>query len=199
VNVSYKQLKDAGFVEDVRRVLEETKLAPNSLRLEMTESTLMTDTEETVETLRRLKALNVGLEIDDFGTGYSSLSCLKRLPFDTVKIDRSFVRELGGNEEAAEIVRAIVDLAGSMTMTVVAEGVETPAQLEQLDSLGCNFAQGFLFSRPVTASSAATIVEDEAFRRGLGHLDAGLRAAGGSDLWERRALQSDDRMEVCEK
>jgi diguanylate cyclase (GGDEF)-like protein/PAS domain S-box-containing protein len=175
VNVSYKQLRDAGFVDDVKRILAETELPPQFLRLEMTESTVMNDADETAATLRSLKALGIGLEIDDFGTGYSSLSCLKRLPFDTLKIDRSFVRELGGNEAAAEIVRAILDLARSMSMTVVAEGVETREQLEALDELGCPYAQGFLFSKPVGAAAAGLLVVDEEFRRGFGQIEAGMR------------------------
>jgi diguanylate cyclase (GGDEF)-like protein/PAS domain S-box-containing protein len=193
VNVSYKQMKDPGFVQDVRRILEATELAPHSLRLEMTESTVMTDAEETIETLRQLKAMDIGLEIDDFGTGYSSLSCLKRLPFDTVKIDRSFVRELGGNEEAAEIVRAILDLASSMTLEVVAEGVETNAQLKALKSLGCSLAQGFLFSKPVAAGAAQLLVEDEAFRRGLASLEAQMQ---GRDY---REISADADQEICKK
>jgi EAL domain-containing protein (putative c-di-GMP-specific phosphodiesterase class I) len=158
----------------VKRILDQTGLPPNALRLEMTESTVMTDAEETVEALRRLKEMGIGLEIDDFGTGYSSLSCLKRLPFDTIKIDRSFVRELGGSEEASEIIRAILDLAGSMTMSVVAEGVETQAQLRELNALGCAFAQGYLFSKPVTARAAAALVENETFRQDLRQLARGV-------------------------
>ena len=170
VNVSYKQLQDPAFIDDVKHALLESGIAPHSLRLEMTESILMTDGEETTAALRRLKSMGIGLEIDDFGTGYSSLSCLQRLPFDTVKIDRSFVRELGGNRGATEIVRAILDLAGSMTMDVIAEGVETSDQLRELSSLGCPLAQGYLFSKPVTAVAAGSFIEDEAFRRGMDQL-----------------------------
>jgi len=176
VNVSYRQLSDPDFVADVRAILEETGLQPNSLRLEMTESTLMTDAESAVDTLRQLTAIGIGLEIDDFGTGYSSLSCLKRLPFDTVKIDRSFVRELGGAEEATEIVRAILDLSGSMAMRVVAEGVETLAQFDELQDLGCAYAQGHLFSAAVEPDVAIRIVEHEAFRRDLERLNPGIGA-----------------------
>lgn len=175
VNVSYKQLRDPGFIDDVRRVLRESGLEPHSLRLEMTESILMADGEEPAATLRQLKDIGIGLEIDDFGTGYSSLSCLKSLPFDTVKIDRSFVRELGGSRDATEIVRAILDLAGSMTMDVIAEGVETEAQLRELSSLGCSLAQGYLFSRPVKAGDAAVLLEDEVFSSGMQHLGMSIR------------------------
>jgi EAL domain-containing protein (putative c-di-GMP-specific phosphodiesterase class I) len=175
VNVSFKQLTGAGFVEDVKRILAQTELRPGTLRLEMTESTVMTNAEETIDTLRRLKELNVGLEIDDFGTGYSSLSCLNRLPFDTVKIDCSFVRELGRDEESAEIVRAILELARSMSLNVVAEGVETLDQLNQLNALGCTQAQGYYFSRPVGAGAAALLFEVEAMKRAFGQIDTGVR------------------------
>ncbi len=191
VNVSYKQMKDPGFVQDVRSILTASGLAPHSLRLEMTESTVMSNADETNETLRELKAMDIGLEIDDFGTGYSSLSCLKRLPFDTVKIDRSFVRELGGNEGAGEIVRAILDLAGSMSLDVVAEGVETNAQLKELSELGCSLVQGFLFSKPVGAGAAQLLVEDEAFGRGLSGI--------GARMQDRLEVSADVGKEVCRK
>ncbi|HEY3840632.1 MAG TPA: EAL domain-containing protein [Bryobacteraceae bacterium] len=170
VNVSYKQLRDPGFVDDVKHVLEDTGLLPGTLRLEMTESAVMTDAEETAIVLWRLKDLKVGLEIDDFGTGYSSLSCLSRLPFDTVKIDRAFVRDLGCHSEGTEIVKAILELARSMTLTVVAEGVESESQLTQLNALGCSHAQGYYFSKPVCASSATVLFENDAFRRGFDRL-----------------------------
>jgi diguanylate cyclase (GGDEF)-like protein/PAS domain S-box-containing protein len=173
VNVSFKQLTAPGFVEDVRRILAQTGLIPGTLRLEMTESTVMTNAEATIDTLRRLKALNTDLEIDDFGTGYSSLSCLSRLPFDTVKIDCSFVRELGTNEESSEIVKAILELARSMSMNVVAEGVETQDQLQQLEALGCTQAQGYYFSKPVGAASAALLFEVEGLKRGFRLIEAG--------------------------
>ncbi len=167
VNVSFKQLTGAGLIEDVKLALARTELLPGTLRIEMTESTAMTNAEETAHTLRQLKELNVGLEIDDFGTGYSSLSTLNRLPFDTVKIDCSFVRDLGTNEESLEIVRAILDLARSMSMNVVAEGVETSDQLQKLNTLGCTHAQGYYFSRPVGANAAALLFEVEAFQARL--------------------------------
>jgi diguanylate cyclase (GGDEF)-like protein/PAS domain S-box-containing protein len=174
VNVSFKQLTGAGFVEDVKLALAGTELIPGTLRLEMTESTAMTNADETADTLRQLKELNVGLEIDDFGTGYSSLSTLNRLPFDTVKIDCSFVRDLGTSEESLEIVRAILDLARSMSMNVVAEGVETIDQLQKLNALGCTHAQGYYFSKPVGANAAALLFEVEAFKHAFGKIEAGI-------------------------
>ncbi len=165
VNVSFKQLASAGLVEDVERALAESGLLPGTLKLEITESAVMGNPEETIDTLRRLKALGVGLEIDDFGTGYSSLSYLSRLPFETVKIDRSFVNDLGKNEESWEIVRTIVDLAKSMGMDVIAEGVETKEQLQTLTWLGCSRVQGFYFSEPVTAEAAARLFQIEGLKR----------------------------------
>ena len=173
VNVSFKQLQGAGFVEDVKRIIAETGVLPGTLRLEMTESTVMTNAGETINALVRLKELNVGLEIDDFGTGYSSLSHLSRLPFDTVKIDCSFISKLGTEGESTEIVRAILDLARSMSMNVVAEGVETSDQLRTLNALGCSHAQGYLFSKPVDAGAAAVLLEAEEFRRAFGQIEAG--------------------------
>jgi EAL domain-containing protein (putative c-di-GMP-specific phosphodiesterase class I) len=177
VNVSYKQLRDQDFVADVRRAIEETGLPRGTLRLEMTESTVMTEAERAAEILRQLKTLGVGLEIDDFGTGYSSLSCLSRLPFDTVKIDRTFVRELGSDEEGTEIVRAILDLARSMAMTVIAEGVETAQQLRILDSLGCLDAQGYYFSKPVEAAGAAIMLGRSMSSRKFDHPGTELNQA----------------------
>src|SRR5258707_15274394 len=127
---------EAGLVDDVKRVLAGSGLRPGTLSLEMTESTIMTNADDAIDALRRLKELNVGLEIDDFGTGYSSLSYLNRLPFDTVKIDRSFVEKLSAGGEGLEIVRTILDLARSMNMNVVAEGVECENQLQTLRDLG---------------------------------------------------------------
>ena len=176
VNVSFKQLLDTGLVEDVRRVLAETGLAPGTLRLEMTESTIMTRAPEAIESLRQLKELNVGLEIDDFGTGYSSLSYLSQLPFDTLKIDRSFVKELGTHGENSDIVRTILDTARSMKMSVVAEGVETADQAVVLTALGCSDAQGYYFSRPVDAKTTEAAI----LARGTGTKHAAEMAANTS-------------------
>jgi EAL domain-containing protein (putative c-di-GMP-specific phosphodiesterase class I) len=116
-----------------------------------------------IDMLMQLRGLGVGLSIDDFGTGYSSLSYLHRFPIDTLKIDRSFVTQMTDNSENAEIVRTIVTLARSLDMAVVAEGVETTDQLRQLGDLGCDYGQGYLFSRPVGAGQAAELLDDEQF------------------------------------
>jgi len=165
VNVSFKQLAAPAFVEEVARILADSGLCPGTLKLEITESAVMANPQETIDTLRKLRDLQIGLEIDDFGTGYSSLSYLSRLPFETVKIDRSFINDLGNSEESWEIVRTIVDLARSMGMDVVAEGVETPEQLQTLTWLGCARVQGYYFSLPVTAADAGRMFQIEALKR----------------------------------
>jgi EAL domain-containing protein (putative c-di-GMP-specific phosphodiesterase class I) len=147
-------LADSRLVEDVELALAESGLDPRFLALEVTESSIMGNAEQTVATLDRLKAMNVRLEIDDFGTGYSSLSYLQRLPFETLKIDRSFIRELSTGSDSRDIVRAIVEMAHSLRLEVIAEGVETEEQLRQLQELGCNYLQGFLFSKPVDTEAA---------------------------------------------
>jgi diguanylate cyclase (GGDEF)-like protein/PAS domain S-box-containing protein len=149
VNVSSRQLSDPRLVEDVEFALAESGLDPQSLSIEVTESSLIENTEQTLMTLNRLKAMDIRLEIDDFGTGYSSLSYLRRLPFDTLKIDRSFISELSAGSDGLDIVKAIVEMAHSLRLEVIAEGVETKEQLFQLRKLGCKYVQGFLFSKPV--------------------------------------------------
>jgi diguanylate cyclase (GGDEF)-like protein/PAS domain S-box-containing protein len=158
VNVSPRQLADPRFVQDVEKTLAETGLNPQCLNLEMTESSVMANPNGALSTLRQLKLLKIGLEIDDFGTGYSSLSCLHLLPFDTLKIDRSFTSELGPGFEGTEIVRTILALARSLEMSVVAEGVETKEQVHTLTELGCDYAQGYYFSRPKSAQMTEALM-----------------------------------------
>ena len=160
VNVSSRHLIDAGLVGDVERVLRETGLDARCLKLEITESSIMQDAEKSLATLRQLKLLGVGLEIDDFGTGYSSLSYLQRLPFDTVKIDRSFIKELGIGAESSEIVKTIVELARSLDMDVVAEGIETQDQLDTVATLGCEFVQGYYFAKPLGAPLTEELMQE---------------------------------------
>lgn len=154
VNISAKHLREHGLVEDVEQVLQETGLAPWCLNLEVTESSVVQNPEIALATLKGLKSMGVGLQIDDFGTGYSALSLLHKFPFDTVKVDRSFVQALQGGGEGLDIVRTIVDMARSFQMDIVAEGVETEDQLRHLEKLGCQYGQGFYFSKP--ASKATT-------------------------------------------
>jgi len=158
INLSFRQLAEPGLFEDVRRVLAKTGLDPSTLHLEMTESSIMENATMALATLRHFKELNIRLEIDDFGTGYSSLSYLGHLPFDTLKIDQSFVRELGAEHDTSGIVRTILQLAGSLSMEVVAEGVETEDQVARLSALGCKSCQGCYFSRPVAADEALQLI-----------------------------------------
>jgi len=154
VNVSARQLSDPRLIDDVELALAESGLKHETLALEMTESSVMGDAEQTLAALNRLKRMNIRLEIDDFGTGYSSLSYLQRLPFDILKIDRSFVSELRAGSSSVNIVKAILELGHSFGMEIVAEGVETDEQLSILRQLDCNYIQGFLFSRPLDADTA---------------------------------------------
>jgi len=148
VNISGKHLGNNDLIHDVERALDLTRIHPSSLKLEITESAAMENPDHTVNMLKSLKELGVQLSIDDFGTGYSSLSHLHKLPFDTLKIDRSFVSGVGANGEGSEILQTIISLAKNLRMRVVAEGIETEAQLRVLQNLGCDFGQGFLMAKP---------------------------------------------------
>jgi diguanylate cyclase (GGDEF)-like protein len=150
VNISSRQLQEPGFETAVRRILIETEMDPSRLELEMTESVLMADVGAVLPVLERLRALGVRISLDDFGTGYSSLAYLKALPVDTLKIDQSFVRDISDDELDGAIAHAIVALAHSLGLRVVAEGVETQTQRAYLEHLGCDELQGFLFSPPIS-------------------------------------------------
>ena len=141
-------MADPDLVANVARILQETGLDPGSLRIEVTESSIMENQDLTSATLRRLQDLGISLEIDDFGTGYSSLSRLHEYPFSTVKIDRSFIKDLETETESLHLVKTILRLADGLGLSVVAEGIETPEQLARLASLGCGYGQGYYFSRP---------------------------------------------------
>lgn len=151
VNVSARQFQQEQLAELVLRILEETGLEPKYLDLELTESSIMSNAQATIDVLTRLKAVDVTISIDDFGTGFSSLSYLKRLPIDTLKIDRSFVSDLTTDPDDAALVMAIVTLAHNLRLQVVAEGVETEEQLRFLRLLRCDEVQGYLFSKPLAA------------------------------------------------
>nr|WP_314875258.1 EAL domain-containing protein [uncultured Pseudomonas sp.] len=153
VNLSVYQLRQGKLVSLVRQVLEETGLAPEQLELELTESQLLDSVEHIITIFQQLHALGVKLAIDDFGTGYSSLSYLKRLPVDYVKIDQTFISGLHEGSQDAAITRAIIVMANSLDLKVVAEGVETQEQLDVLKAQGCDEAQGYLISKPVDAAA----------------------------------------------
>lgn len=154
VNLSAVEFKQGDLVHEISGVLASTGLAAQYLEIELTESVLMDHAGRAMETLNALKALGVGLTVDDFGTGYSSLAYLKRYPIDKLKIDRSFVRDIPGDSDDVAIATAIIQMARSLQLATVAEGVETNEQLEVLRSLGCDQFQGYLVSRPVTAQQA---------------------------------------------
>ncbi|HMT08811.1 MAG TPA: bifunctional diguanylate cyclase/phosphodiesterase [Pyrinomonadaceae bacterium] len=154
VNISGKHFTNGDLVADVEHALEMSKLSPSSLKLEITESVAMENADQTINILNRLKKLGVQLSLDDFGTGYSSLSILHRLPFDTLKIDRSFVYSVGENGENSEILQTIISLAKNLRMRVIAEGIETTTQLSLLQNLGCDYGQGYLLARPQTVDAA---------------------------------------------
>jgi diguanylate cyclase (GGDEF)-like protein len=152
VNLSARQFRQDTLIETVRGALATARLEPRYLELELTESAVMQDAESSVQIMRRLSDLGLRISVDDFGTGYSSLSYLRRLPLDKLKIDRSFIREVVTSRDDAEIVRAIVSLAHSLHLKVIAEGVETAEQLTFLRSLGCDQYQGYLCSPPLPAA-----------------------------------------------
>lgn len=161
VNVSGIQVMRSNFADTVYGILIETDCDPSMIELEITESTVMHNTEYVIETFNRIKRLGVKLAIDDFGTGYSSLSHLKRLPLDKLKIDQSFVRDLPDDQNDAAIANAINAMARSLGFAVIAEGVETEDQANFLREIGCEEAQGYLYSRPVTAISFTELLQKD--------------------------------------
>ena len=156
VNLSSRQFLEKDLFQTIKEVLAETGLKPSSLELEITESAVMQDPERTLHVLQQLHDLGVQLSIDDFGTGYSSLTYLRRFPVHSVKIDRSFVLDIPGDEGSMTLVRAIIALAHELKMKVIVEGVETEEQLTFLKVHKCDVLQGYLFSRPVTAGTLET-------------------------------------------
>jgi EAL domain-containing protein (putative c-di-GMP-specific phosphodiesterase class I) len=155
VNVSAVQFRQEGFCELIKRVLHETGLAPQYLELELTESLLLSSADVTFSVLQELKALGLTLAIDDFGTGYSSLSYLKQFPVGKLKIDRSFVREVAVNPDDAAITTAIISMAKSLHLKVIAEGVEDEAQMSFLRAHHCDEIQGYYFSKPLAVDKVA--------------------------------------------
>jgi diguanylate cyclase (GGDEF)-like protein len=158
VNLSARQFQEPGLVGHVTDALADTGLDPRLLQLEITESNAMQNAQTAIQTLRELKALGVGLSIDDFGTGYSSLSYLRRFPIDTLKIDQSFIRDIGTDPDDAAIASAIIALAHTLKLEVVAEGVETVGQLEFLARHACDRTQGYLFSKPLPTEQCAELL-----------------------------------------
>jgi EAL domain-containing protein (putative c-di-GMP-specific phosphodiesterase class I) len=153
INLSARQFMQTDLADMVSRAITDSGVAPASISFEITETSAMDDVGATVAAMEELKAIGVGLVIDDFGTGYSSLTYLKRFPVDGLKVDRSFVAGLGTDDDDSAIVTAVIDLAHSLGMVAVAEGVENAEQLERLRELGCDTAQGYHLGRPQPASA----------------------------------------------
>jgi EAL domain-containing protein (putative c-di-GMP-specific phosphodiesterase class I) len=162
VNLSARQFAQPDLADQIADVMDKTGVNPAQLSLEVTESVMMEDVDSATLMTRKLKGLGLNLAIDDFGTGYSSLSYLKRFPVDYVKIDRSFVMDLGESNVDSEIVRAVIRLASAIGMRTVAEGVETEHQLRQLRAMGCPLVQGYYLARPQPAEAIEAMLAERA-------------------------------------
>jgi len=159
VNVSGFQLSDFSEVDLLIKIIEDSGIDPSIIKLEMTETLLVEDPEHAAEALRRIKELGVSIAIDDFGTGYSSLSYLHQFPLDTLKIDRVFVNNMDKSESSRRIVTSIVQLALSLEMNIVAEGIEEKSQMDDLRALGCHYGQGFHMAKPASADDTLALID----------------------------------------
>jgi c-di-GMP-specific phosphodiesterase len=171
VNLSTGDLERTDLVEEVAALINETGLPPTSLKLEITESDIMRDPDRAAVVLRELREAGAGLSLDDFGTGFSSLSYLTRLPFDTLKVDRYFVRTMGANEGSAKIVRSVVNLGRELSLEVVAEGVENAAMARALMEIGCHYGQGFGYA-PALSAQEAEVYLNESYADGVAPVKA---------------------------
>jgi EAL domain-containing protein (putative c-di-GMP-specific phosphodiesterase class I) len=153
VNISSRQIYQPNFTAKVAQIVKDTGLAPQNLELELTESTLIHEVDSASSILGKLKSLGIQIAIDDFGTGFSSLSYLKQFPFDTLKVDRYFVQNIGQDSENSAITLATIQMAHSLNLKVIAEGVETERELDFLSQHGCDEIQGYFYSRPLAQDS----------------------------------------------
>ncbi|NNF96990.1 MAG: EAL domain-containing protein, partial [Halobacteria archaeon] len=161
VNISSRQFNNTGFISSVHGIIKQTEINPEFLELELTESMLMRNASSTVNALHSLSGLGVRFAIDDFGTGYSSLAYLRRFPIDTIKIDRSFIHDVTDNPDDAAIASAIIMMAQSLSLNVIAEGVENQKQLDFLAIRNCHYLQGNFFSRPLPAEELTRLLEKQ--------------------------------------
>jgi EAL domain-containing protein (putative c-di-GMP-specific phosphodiesterase class I) len=161
INLSARQFLSPDLAQSIRSVLEEHEVSAERLEIELTESSVMSNPEDAVRTLEYLEAMGLRIAIDDFGTGYSSLGYLKRFPIRALKVDRSFVRDVTSDPDDAAITQAVISMAHSLELQVVAEGVETEAQLAFLIQYGCDEVQGFLFSRPIPGAECGALIADD--------------------------------------
>ncbi|MEM7736526.1 MAG: EAL domain-containing protein, partial [Deinococcota bacterium] len=158
VNLASKQFEDKTLPNELANLLAQYQLEPSALKLEITENTLMNSPKVSMAVLEQLHQQGIGLCVDDFGTGYSSLSYLLDFPVHTLKIDRTFTRQMLSNEASLELVKTIITMAQNLQLTVVAEGIETPVQLAKLQALGCQQAQGYLFGKPLPTQEATHLL-----------------------------------------
>jgi EAL domain-containing protein (putative c-di-GMP-specific phosphodiesterase class I) len=165
MNLSVRQFQNPTLIDDISRVLERTRVQASSLQLEITEKSMVMENERRgIQILRDLRTLGVRASLDDFGKGYSSLNCLKDLPIDSLKIDKSFVDGLGKNPVDTAIIRLIINLAHTLNLQVTAEGVQSALQLAQLLEMGCDLGQGYYLSEPLTADKIGALMADELSR-----------------------------------
>ena len=161
VNLSARQIRQISFVSVFKKVLEETGVGPEAIEIEITESMLMSDTENAIAALNDLHELGIHVAMDDFGTGYSSLSYLRRFPIDTIKIDQNFISEIVNNKDDAEIIRTIISMGKTLNRQIVAEGVETAEQLEMLKEYDCDQIQGYYLSPPVPGDELTGLLREK--------------------------------------
>jgi diguanylate cyclase len=166
VNISATEFRNDGYIADLKAILTDVRLEPRYLEIELTETVLMQHSHTTASMLQALKAMGVRLALDDFGTGYSSLSYLRRFPLDALKIDRSFVQEIDGDSSEAPIIKAVIDMAKSIKLRVIAEGVETSEQFSFLRGRSCDEGQGYYFSPPVVAEQFSELLKSGVGRNG---------------------------------
>jgi EAL domain-containing protein (putative c-di-GMP-specific phosphodiesterase class I) len=179
VNLSAKQFAQKTMVEEIRKIIRDSKIEPGCIRLEVTEGIVMENAAAAIDTLKQLKSIGVQLSIDDFGTGYSSLSYLHRFPFDILKIDRSFVSRMNTDKDSRSIVETIITLAKKLEKSTIAEGVETEAHKTQLSEFSCDYGQGYLFSKPLNSNDAERFLRDGAISENDNYQPAQAITQGG--------------------